>query len=437
MSDVGDVPSYAQERRVRTVCAARQHGHQPSGKTLALACVLPERADIAALEEAVAGFVARHSALRYRFRHRDGMVTVRRVTPRPIRCAVTEAESPPNSVEAVEQLVRAEVDRPFDVLGWPLLRAGVIQSSRPVFHLSMDHLVADGWSLTVAHRDIEALYRAAVTGSPADLPEPGDFAAFATAQRRRYTEGPALDQQVTAVQRLLGGRPVEPAFPVDARPWDLAAGRYVRIDLLDRAEAEAFTRRCRTVRATAFMGVLAAVGTAMHEATGQQEVGMLVAMHNRDTPPVAGSVGWYANMLPLYFPATARFDHTLRSTRAALLAAIEHHELPIARVLDTTPAGHYSGAGDQYPLCFVSFSDDRTMGPTGTAAGPQGAGDGWQRVHLAPAHRLGYGIWISLTDTGLLAVVASPRSLASRDHLAAFETTLADVLRRVATEEVR
>ncbi|MEV0232199.1 condensation domain-containing protein [Nonomuraea sp. NPDC050786] len=431
-----DVPSYAQERRVRAAEAARLRGDPPTAKTLAFASVLPGRADVAALETAVNSFVARHGALQRRFHCQNGVVTIRRVTPSRIRCTVTETDSPPSGAEAVERLVRAEVNRPFDVLGWPLMRAGVIQSDRPVFYLSMDHLITDGWSLAVARRDIEALYNSALSGEPAGLPQPADFGAFAAEQRRRFAHGPALDREVAALRRLLGGRPVEPAFPVDARPWDLRTGRYVRIDLLSGGEADVFARRCRDARATVLMGVLAAVGIAMRATADQREAGMLVAMHNRDAPAIAESVGWYANTLPLYFPVGERFDDTLRAARGALMDAIEHYDLPIAQVLAGTPAGHYNGIGEEYPFCFVSFTDDRTATPDRAAGGPgrvTGARqEAWQHVHLAPSHRVGYGLWISLTDTGLLAAIASPDSPRQRDRLTSFETALADVVRGVA-----
>lgn len=427
-----DVPSYAQQRRVHGVCSSPDQWLRTAGKTLALAWVLPERADVAALDTAVAGFVRRHSALQCRFQYRDGAVSLRRVTPRAIRCAVTEGDTATRGAEAVEQVVRGEVDRPFDVLGWPLLRVGLIQSSRPVLYLAIDHLVADGWSLSVAHHELAALYRAAVAGRPADLPPPGDFVTFAAAERRRFASGPALDQQVAAVHRLLRGRPAEPPFPVDARPWDLTTGRYVRLDLLDTDGVAGFARRCRAERSTVFMGLLAAFGTATHEHTGHGEAGMLVAMHNRDSPPTQHSVGWYANMLPLYFPVAdaARFAENLRAARAALLAMLDHHELPLSRVIDTVATGHYSGVGAQYPGCFVSFTDDRGAGPDG----PDGPVAGWERIDLAPAYRVGYGIWFSLTDSGLQAVVASPDTPSGRSSLEAFEATLARVLRQLAAQ---
>jgi hypothetical protein len=420
------VPSFAQERRVRAVCAAHEHGRTPSGKTIGLVCALPTQADVPALEEAVRAFIGRHPVLRHRFVHRDGDVSLRRVGPAPVPCTVAERELPAD-IDGVERFVRPLVDRPFEVLGWPLLRFGVVQGDRPVLYLSMDHLVIDGWSITMAMSELEALYQSILSGRPAQLLPPGDFLAFSAGQRRRFASGPALDREVARFHRLLAGRPAHPPFPVDARPWDVAAGRYVRLDLLEAAAAAAFARRCRTERGTVFMGVLAAFGTAIWMSTGRHEAGMLVALHNRATPEEQNSIGWYANMLPLYFPVASveRFGDTLRAVRTGFMALLEHAELPLARVLDSAPDGHYSGVAEQYPTCFVSFSDDRTTSPGQRA-------DGWTRISMAPAYRVGYGLWVSLNDEGLQAVVASPQTPAGESALVAFEATLAGVLRRIA-----
>ncbi|WP_214414752.1 condensation domain-containing protein [Sphaerisporangium fuscum] len=415
MTDVQ--PSYAQARRVRAV---REAGDGLAGlaKTIPLVCRLPAEADVAAMTRAVTAFVARHEALRHRFAHRDGIVSVRSVPVAEVPCVATAV---PGGDEQAMGHVRAEVDRPFDVLGWPLLRAGLVRSERPLLYLSMDHLVADAWSVSVAMRDLRELYDAAVAGRPPDLPDPGGYLAYSASQRRRFADGPALDAQVADLQRLLAGRPLHPPFPVGVARWDLTHGRYARLKLLNPAQAGAFARRCREEKSTVFMGVLAALGLALKEVSGRHEAGVLVATHNRDDLDTSHAVGWYANMLPLYFPVTDvdGFAATLRNVRANLLAVFEHHELPLARILQRLPDDQQHGVS-----CFVSFTDDRDPGPARARA--------WRRVPMAPAYRAGYGLWVSLNDGGLTAEVASPRAPVGESRLAALESALAEVLTEAA-----
>ncbi|MFC4015614.1 condensation domain-containing protein [Nonomuraea purpurea] len=411
----GVQPSYAQARRIRAVCGA---GDRLAGlaKTIPLVCRLPAEADVAAMTRAVTAFAARHEALRYRFAHRDGIVSARSVPVAEVPCVATVV---PGGDEQAMSHVRAEVDRPFDVLGWPLLRAGLVRSQRPLLYLSMDHLVADAWSVSVAMRDLRELYDAAVTGRPPDLPDPGGYLAYSAAQHRRFADGPALDAQVADLQRLLAGRPLHPPFPVGVGRWDLARGRYARLKLLNPAQADAFVRRCREERSTVFMGVLTALGLALKEVSGRHEAGVLVATHNRDDLETPDALGWYANMLPLYFPVADGFAATLPSVRANLLAMFEHHELPLARILQRLPDDREHGVS-----CFVSFTDDRDTGPARTRD--------WRRVPMAPAYREGYGLWVSLNDGGLTAEVASPGAPVGGSRLTELESALAEALREAA-----
>lgn len=419
------VASYAQQRRVVAVCEGRGPASRPAAKNVPMLCHVPGRVDPDALTDAVRGFVDRHPILRYRFVHRDGEVTLCRADagPADIGCTVVDRSALPAGDGALDAYLRAEVDRPFDVLGWPLLRAGLVQGERSVVYLSADHLVTDGWSMVVAKREIEALYQARRTGRAADLPEPGDFLGYSAQQRRRFAAGPEVDREVDGLRAVLDGRPLEPPFPLDLAHWEAGRGRYVDLDLLDADDTARLDRLCRGHRATLFMALLAAFGVAAHELSGRTEVGILVATHNRDEATHWNSVGWHANTLPLYFTATAAdgFAGTLRAARDGLMRLLAWYDLPLARVHAHAPGASQEGVGERYPTCFMSFIDARWP--------PDPQPCGWAQRDLAPAHRMNYGIWVVRRQTGLQAVVASPWPGYGEARLAQFETRLAGVLR--------
>ncbi|GAA0743751.1 hypothetical protein Drose_14940 [Dactylosporangium roseum] len=428
------VASFAQERRVRVVAGAPHPGHgapHPAlrAKNVPLLCRLPERVDVVALSAAVRALVERHPVLQYRFLHRDGRVSLRWAGAgvADVECAVVDRSALGTADGAVRAFLRAQVDAPFDLLGWPLLRAGVIQDDRPLFYLCADHTVCDGWSMTVAMRDIEAAYTGLLRGRTVELRPPGDYLRYSAAQRRRYTSGPAVERAVDGVRAMLAGRAVEPAFPLPAAPWDAEHGRYTEFDLLDAAAAGRLLDYCRSRRATPYMAVLAAFGVAAREIAGRAEVGVLVAMHNRDERHTADSVGWYANMLALYFPTfpVDRFDDGVRAVRDRLMRLLVFAELPLSRVADDLADTNDNGAGVRFPTCFISLTDARTP--------PSAGGSGrWEQLDLAPSYRMGYGLWVVLHDTGLRAVTASPRTSAGVASLAGLESRIADVLRSAA-----
>jgi hypothetical protein len=410
--------SFAQERRIRLATAAEPTG--PAAKTVPVLCRLPAPVDVDALSHAVRQMVLRHRSLLHRFVDVDDEVTLEWAGAgvADLDCdVVAESELPASdgSSDAALAYVRGQVDRPFDVLGWPLFRFGVVTGDRPLFYLIFDHLVADGGSALLAIREVEQLYLALMRGRVVDLPKAGDFLRYAQAQRRRCGSGPAVDGQAEALRRHLGGRMVHPSVPIET-DWDLTRPRYADVDLLDAGETARLDDLCRDSRVTPFMAVLAAFGVAVRELTDHDEAGVLIATDNREHPEARAGVGWFANMVPLYFP-TARTDRlgtAARTVRDQLMRMLPYHEFPLARMLDTVP-----GSAATRHDCFMSFVDARADERHWR----------WRQLDFAPSFRSGYGMWVVRRDGGLGAFVASPAPAAGTGTLVKFETRIATELR--------
>lgn len=431
------VPSFAQERRVRLVRHLLAHGLRPSSKTIPLLVRLPDPVDVDVLREAVGELVARHPVLRHRFAC-TGDGPAARVTAEPVPVTPPPCEElrpgpdgdTAGDTAGVPARIRAAIDGPFDVSGWPLLRVGVVTGDQPLLYLSMDHLVADAESLTVLRRDLAEIYDAVLCGRAAELPRPPDYFAFAAAERGRLAG--QRDARAAALHRTLGGRPAQPLFPLADGSWSPDTGRYVDLHLLDAGGAQRLEQRCRAERATPFVGVLAAFGTALRAACGVDEVGVSIATANRDHAGGPNGVGWYANVLPVYYPAADGFGATLRGARRALMAALEHYDLPIAGVL---PAPDAAPPSAPRPVgCFVSFSDARTA-----AGGTRSADDpgGWEPVPVAPAYGASYAVWTVRADDGLWAKIAAPSPGPAGQILDGFEAAFVAELRAAAAGTVR
>jgi hypothetical protein len=396
-----------------------------------MAAWVPGTVDVDALTAAIHALVARHPALQYRFVPRRDEVLLRRAVRDAPEIPLTVHHPMPAGQDdptAVREVARAAIDVPFDILGWPLLRAGLIPGDRTMVYLSFDHTVADGYSTKVAFQELEALYRALVDGRPADLPPTGDYIAYGATERRRYAGGAELDRSVDEVRSLLRGRPIEPDFPLPVTDWDVARGRYAYPDLVDAEAADRLAGYCRAHRVSPYMAILAAFGVAAREIAGRTEVGVLASVHNRDAANVGTrGIGWYANMSPLYFSTfpVERFDEGIQMLRNRLMAVLSHAELPLARLADRLADTGHEGAGVRTPTFFVSFEQARLL----DRAADSGA---WELLELAPTYRMGYGVWAAQDGTGIRAVTASPASRSGETELSRWERHLGEVLTTVA-----
>src|SRR5262249_12161057 len=148
------------------------------------------------LRRALQQVVDRHEALRTTFSPAGDTQTV---APRlTLDVPLTDlSDRPPERREAeAARLVDAEDRKPFDLATGPLLRARVVrlEAERHVLLLTVHHVACDGWSYDIVLRELAALYTAAVTGTPANLPTTTSFRAYA----RRAAE----DAQTAEAERV-------------------------------------------------------------------------------------------------------------------------------------------------------------------------------------------------------------------------------------------
>ena len=130
--------------------------------------------DVEALARSVAAVVARHEALRTR-------VVLRAGAPVQVIDAVPSAVLQVTDLSALEPALRearariltdAHARQPFDLAVGPLLRAEVLRlaGEEHVLLVNMHHIVSDGWSVGVFHRELAAAYDAFVQGTEPVFP---------------------------------------------------------------------------------------------------------------------------------------------------------------------------------------------------------------------------------------------------------------------------
>ena len=167
--------------------------------------------DTAALDRAVERLVARHESLRTVFRSDDGR-PVPEVLERldvTVRQHLVTAGTDGERRADAEELVRGLCVEPFVLEGGPLVRLDTVTLTprEHVLVLTVHHMISDGASVTAVIDDLSALYRAEVTGGPADLPPVPGFRAVDALRERRLD---SQHQQQT--QQQIGPEPQKSVF---------------------------------------------------------------------------------------------------------------------------------------------------------------------------------------------------------------------------------
>lgn len=291
--------------------------------------------------ETIDALVARHESLRTTYRD-DGASPCRVIHP-PFAAErlVRDLSAEPAALraEALDSLLSARAREGYDFHGRSLFRAELFRLAEDdhIALLVMHHLVADGWSLGVALRDLAALYIAKAEGRSASLPPlPIRYADFAAWQREAEAAG-AWETDLNYWRQTLADAPEPPELPYDfARPvaptWAGARVKFVFGEGLSEAVAR-FAAECRT---SAFVVAMAAVRSVLARVCRQNDLILGVALANRLHPDVRDLVGFFVNVLPVRraFDAEASFREAVAAEHRAMLGVQEHQAAPLEQIVE-------------------------------------------------------------------------------------------------------
>ena len=296
--------------------------------------------DPRALSEAVTGVAARHEVLRTTIGVVDGR-PVQEIAP-PAEVSVPwvdlSALDEAQRERAVDAVRRALELWAFDLRVGPLWRVNVVRldARTHVLTFNMHHIVADGWSVGVLLRDLGALYQAARTGQPAELPELAvQYADYAAWQRLRLTPDRQKAELAYWRTELADVKPL--ALPTDRPRGPLPGVRGGAVtrqwDAALSSEVQAWTR---AQGATLFMVLLAAWQALLARHGGQRDVAVGSPIAQRPRRELEPLIGFFLNTLVFRVPvdSQASWQALVATVRARALAAYAHQTVPFERIIE-------------------------------------------------------------------------------------------------------
>ncbi|MFI9210936.1 amino acid adenylation domain-containing protein [Streptomyces sp. NPDC053253] len=298
--------------------------------------------DLAALETAFSGLVARHEVLRTRFVTGEDSEPVQVVgEPWQVRAELIDLRHIVDAAER-ERRARAAVDagagEAFDLSGGRLLRVTVVRltDERQLLMTAIHHIVADGWSVSVLTDELREFYAAAVEGREAGLAELavqyGDFALW---QHQWLTPERAERQLGYWRENLAGVEPLE--LPTD-RPRPLVrSGAGDAVTFRVPAEtAEGLRKLASGQNASLFMAGLAGFQVLLSRWSRQDDIAVGTPVAGRNRAEVEDLVGFFVNTLVMRadLAANPTFTDLLGQVRETALGAYAHQDLPFERIVE-------------------------------------------------------------------------------------------------------
>ena len=311
------------------------HNSRPDGSflNLAEAYSMDGPLDKTALGIAVDGLVARHEALRTRFRAGDGylvqLIEDEESALRPGLITASEADGTPEA-----DWLSSMVSQPFDLTAGPPVRIGLLERKRGDHLLAvvMHHIISDRFSFDIALADL-AEFLAARAGSreprlpllPVQFP---DYAAWYQASE----DAGELDRSFRYWRDMLTGAPEITAVPANPAASPEAASEERQIPV----SASRLRSRSRRLRTTPYVVLLAMFAQALAELTGAADQTIGCGYANRPTDALQHSVGRFISLLPLRMdvPPTAPPADAVGAAHRVAMGAYVNAAVPLDAVIE-------------------------------------------------------------------------------------------------------
>ncbi|GAA2460534.1 hypothetical protein GCM10010405_51120 [Streptomyces macrosporus] len=339
---------------------------------------VPRRLDRARMATAVRNLLERHAALRLRV---TGDSVVRGSTePDLLEFDCPSGMATDAAAAWLHQRVQA---LPTDTGRGPLMRVAMadVSENRTLLALTVHLLALDGRSLVTLCEELARGY-----DEPEEGREEDDGYIRYLAWRSSLYDGPERARAIAGWRDVLTDRPESAGMVPPDGPAVVGQQGWAPAPRLHQA----LRARCAEARVTPFLLHLTAFAVALSRAQRTEHVCVSVALDGRPDWSLDGTVGHFANVVPvpLRIPADADPDSLVEHVRSSCQEIFDRRHVPYRDLAADDPV--LTGYLD-VPVVFTYARDDgedvRIAGVTMRAAGPD---------PLAPGQRLGFVV----VDTG-------------------------------------
>jgi amino acid adenylation domain-containing protein len=292
--------------------------------------------DLSAVQAAFDTLLRRHEALRTVFRESAGQPYSEILPFEPVPLRISPVIDDPVAIRAE---VDAEVRQPFDLATGLLCRFLALRAGDDdhILVVTVDHIIADGWSLAILMDEFACAYAALAGGVAPILPELrlqyADYAAWQNA----WLTGETLDGQLHFWRELLAGAPESVELPIDRpRPRLKSFRGAVERFTIEPELTAILARAARESGATMFMTLLAGYMALLARYSSQDDLVVGTPVANRSPREVEPIVGFFANSLVLRCKLAGNpdFRSIVRGIRELMLDVAPHQSVPFEKLVE-------------------------------------------------------------------------------------------------------
>ncbi|MCD9188138.1 MAG: amino acid adenylation domain-containing protein [Pyrinomonadaceae bacterium] len=301
-----------------------------------LAKITNENFEPSKLKEAFEKICVENDILRSTFEVKNGQ-PVRKINQSP-NFEWSENTYPENSTEEVKRLINEEFQRPFDLVNEPLLRLGIwrIGESETLFSLSLHHIIADFWSLSLIIKRLGELYSLTGVSIGNEKTEASRFREFVIVEEK-YLSTSESEANKSFWRNQLSGELPHLDFPFDFQRPSIQTfeGKTLRFEL-DQATVKKLKDLSVKQRTTLFVSLLTAYKIFLYRYTNQSDLIVGTPTSGRENPAYKNTLGYLVNPVAVrsFADGEASFEKYLENVRKTFKEISKNQKYPFIKVVE-------------------------------------------------------------------------------------------------------
>lgn len=315
-----------------------QLGGDTSLYNLPLAYRIHGPVDVRRLEHTLRLIISRHDSLRLSFGESDGRGF--QIVHEQVPFALVEETLPagPHQENTLQRYLASESRTPFNPAVAPLFRASLVQLApdHHVLLLVTHHLLMDGWSLEIIHREIEEIYSAADQQRTPELPPKSDgWLKYVTEQQNRFSIDD-YEPGLRFFERYLKNAPPLLQLPVwKGRPAEQTfRGRSVFV-YPNTKIFNGIAGIALRYNVSSYTVLMATYGIWLQSLTRANDFVAGTMTASRNTSSSLAATGFFSDSLPVRFtiPDDITFGQWVLQVKENLLDVTDYQDLPFELLL--------------------------------------------------------------------------------------------------------
>ncbi len=297
--------------------------------------------NLTVLQDSLNEIIRRHEVLRTTFAlvDRQPAQIINQATPLTLVVEDLRSLSEKERTQEAQRLATELARQPFDLSSQSLLRTKVLRLDEQDYQLfvTLHHIIADGWSVGILIKELDALYEAFFIGKPSPLPElPIQYKDFVDWQRK-WLDSERIQSKLTYWKQKLGNELPILNLPIDRprSPVQTFKGAQARLVLSQTLKKE-LKSLSRQQGVTLFMTLLTAFKTLLYRYTGQTDILVGSPIASRNRTEINSLIGFFVNVLVLRTDLSGNlsFQDLLARVKSTALEAYVHQDLPFEKLVE-------------------------------------------------------------------------------------------------------